>query len=99
MDAKPSRKRAIVPILSCSTLDCPISQARRFCAELRMEPLTAQIPVVMITGKRDAAERARESEMELADILLKPVSYALLRQTVAGALETPPHQNSLDNGA
>ena len=75
------------PDLILLDLGLPDLSGEEVIRRLRMQPRTAQIPVVVITGKREAAARLRESEMEFADILLKPVSDARLRQAVAGALK------------
>ncbi len=54
---------------------------------LKSRPETAQIPVLVITGKREAATQLRESGKAWeSDILLKPVSEAQLRQAVDAAL-------------
>jgi DNA-binding response OmpR family regulator len=54
---------------------------------LKSRPETAQIPVLVITGKREAATQLRESgKAWKSDILLKPVSEAQLRQAVDAAL-------------
>lgn len=59
---------------------------------LKSTPETAQIPVLVITGKKEAAAHLRESAKgSVADILVKPVSGAKLREvvdaTVAGRQE------------
>lgn len=54
---------------------------------LKSRPETAQIPVLVITGKREAATQLRESGKAWeSEILLKPVSEAQLRQAVDAAL-------------
>jgi DNA-binding response OmpR family regulator len=54
--------------------------------ELKSRPDTAQIPVLVITGKTEAARQLRESSKGWADILLKPVSGVQLSQAVNAAL-------------
>jgi CheY-like chemotaxis protein len=55
--------------------------------QLKSRPETAQIPVLAITGKKEAATRLRESGTEcVADVLLKPVSDLQLHGAVDAAL-------------
>jgi DNA-binding response OmpR family regulator len=76
------------PDLILLDLGLPDLSGEEVLRRLRLQPRTAQIPIVVITGKREAALQVRESEMEYADLLLKPVSAARLRQAVASALGT-----------
>lgn len=61
---------------------------------LKNRPDTAQIPILVITGQREAAARLRESGRGwVADILLKPVSGAQLRQAIDAALARQNEEN------
>ncbi len=68
-------------------LGLPDLPGEELLIHLRSRPDTAQIPVLVITGKREAATQLRESGKGwVADVLLKPVSGAQLRQAVDAAL-------------
>lgn len=55
--------------------------------QLKTREDTAQIPIVIVTGRREAAAQLRESAKGwVVDILLKPVSSTQLRQAVDAAL-------------
>ena len=58
--------------------------------QLKSQPDMAPIPVLVVTGKREAAAQLRASAPGLlVDILLKPVSSAQLRQAVEAVLARP----------
>jgi DNA-binding response OmpR family regulator len=58
---------------------------------LKSRPETAGIPVVVVTGKTEAAAQLKAAAREIvADILLKPVSGAKLCQAVDTALASQP---------
>jgi CheY-like chemotaxis protein len=82
------------PDLILLDLGLPDLPGEEVLRRLGTQPRTAQIPVLVITGRRDAAARLWETHVKFADILLKPVSDSRLRQAVAGALETPAVQET-----
>ncbi len=62
---------------------------------LKSRPETAQIPVLVITAKKEAAAQVRTSEdRRVADVLLKPVSKAQVRQAVETALAGQPEPDA-----
>jgi DNA-binding response OmpR family regulator len=75
------------PDLVLLDLGLPDLPGEEVLKRLKSRPDTAQTPILVITGKREAARRLRESDKAwVADILLKPVSGAQLRQAVDAAL-------------
>lgn len=68
-------------------LGLPDFSGEELLGRLKSQPETAHIPVLVITGRKEAAAHLRGSAMgRVADILLKPVSGAELREAVDAAL-------------
>lgn len=68
-------------------LGLPDLPGEELLRRLKSQPETAQIPVLVITGKKEAASHLRGSAKgSVADILLKPVSSAQLREVVDATL-------------
>ena len=75
------------PDLILLDLGLPDLPGEELLRHLKSRAETARIPVLVITGKREAAARLREAgERTIPDILLKPVSGAQLCQAVNAAL-------------
>jgi CheY-like chemotaxis protein len=55
-------------------------------AELKSEPALSAIPVIMFTASAGAPQRDRALSMGAADYLVKPLSVASLKQSVAHIL-------------
>jgi DNA-binding response OmpR family regulator len=73
-----------VVLLDLGLPDLPGEEVLR---RLKSRPRTADIPVVVVTGRSEAARQLEAAGTNgVADILLKPVSGAQLRQAVDGAL-------------
>jgi len=51
--------------------------------QMKSEPALAEIPVVILTASAGASQRDRALSMGAADYLIKPLSAASLRETVA----------------
>jgi DNA-binding response OmpR family regulator len=80
--------RADLILLDLALPDLP---GEALLGQLRQIPETAAAPVVVVTGKRENAERLRrERPVGLADILLKPVSNGRLCRAVRTALPARP---------
>ncbi len=79
-------------------LGLPDLPGEKILEHLQRQPNTAQIPVLVITGEREAAAQLRESGKGwVTDVLLKPVSGAQLRQAVDAALaEQQEHEVDAD---
>ncbi len=68
-------------------LGLPDLPGEELLRRLKSQPETAHIPVLVITGKKEAAAQLKKTEGgSIADILLKPVSGAQLREVVDTAL-------------
>jgi CheY-like chemotaxis protein len=68
-------------------LGLPDLSGEEVLRELRSRPETAGIPVLVITGKEEAAAPGwRAGQSNVAEVLLKPVSDAQLRRAVDSAL-------------
>ncbi len=75
------------PDLVLLDLGLPDLPGEEFLRRLRSQPETAQIPVVVLTGHRQAATRLGDSEIGgVAAILVKPTSGSQLRRAVERAL-------------
>lgn len=79
-----ARGRPDAILLDLGLPDLPGEELLR---RLKSQPETAQIPVLVITGKKEAAAHLRGSAKgSVADILLKPVSGAKLREVLEATL-------------
>ncbi len=75
-------------------LGLPDLPGEELLRRLKSRPETAKIPVLIITGRKEAAAQLRKTgKGSVADILLKPVSGVQLREAVNTALAT---QGELD---
>lgn len=59
------------------------------CERLRANPLTAAIPLIVLTGDDDAFARAQAMRFRLKDVLMKPCSADRLLAVLRAAV-TPP---------
>jgi DNA-binding response OmpR family regulator len=76
-------------------LGLPDMQGEEVLRRLRSQPETAHIPVLVVTGRTEAAARlGTEGKGSVAEILLKPVSGAQLRQAVDAALATQQQEGT-----
>ena len=68
------RARAELPDLILLDLMLPGLLGTEICKELRKTPLTAQIPIIMITAKGDEIDRVVGFEVGADDYIVKPFS-------------------------
>lgn len=81
------QEAAELPDIILLDLGLPDLPGEEVLQHLKSQPQTAQIPVLIITGKRDVADRLWKTEKPgVVDILLKPVSGVRLREAVGTAL-------------
>jgi len=81
---KEARDRPDAILLDLGLPDLPGEELLR---RLKSQPETAQIPVLVITGKKEAAAHLRKTgKASVDDILLKPVSGAQLREVLEATL-------------
>jgi len=64
----------------------PGSSGIEILTALRQDPLTATMPVIMLTGKEEEADRARAAALGAYAFLVKPVSPPQLLKTIQAAL-------------
>jgi len=53
---------------------------------LRLDPLTATLPVILLTGKEEEADRARAASLGAYAFLVKPISPPQLLKTIREAM-------------
>lgn len=61
----------------------PVMDGFAVCEELKADPLTAAIPIVFISGKEEAAERARAIALGAVDFIVKPFDASQVLAVVA----------------
>ena len=82
------RKAADRPDIVLLDLGLPDLTGKEVLQRLKSHSETAGIPVLVITGRREAADRLRtHAEGNVSDILLKPFSAAQLCLAVSVALK------------
>ena len=64
----------------------PGSSGIEILTALRQDPLTATMPVIMLTGKEEEADRARAAALGAYAFLVKPVSPPQLLKTIRQAM-------------
>lgn len=87
-DALESLRAHAAPSLILLDLMMPIMNGWEFRAEQLRDPRLAAIPVVVVTGAGQAAEKAQS--LGATDVLEKPVSLAVLLATVERFCPTTP---------
>lgn len=88
------------PDLILLDLGLPDLPGEKLLQRLKGNPHTACIPVLVITGKAEAAARLWRSERhDLAGVLVKPVSAAALRQAVSRALRVGPWKKQMSGAS
>ncbi|MEI6987192.1 MAG: response regulator, partial [Rhodospirillaceae bacterium] len=65
------------------------------CRRLKAEPLTANIPVIFITGLGDVAAETRGLELGAADYVTKPISPAAVRARLTNQIALKKTQDQL----
>jgi len=64
----------------------PGSSRIEILTALRQDPLTANMPVIMLTGKEEEADRTRAAALGAYAFLVKPVSPPQLLKTIRQAM-------------
>jgi len=96
-DARSALREALDrPDLILLDLRLPDLPGEEILRQLKSEPRTAAIPVLVITGCQEAARDLKGSRRDqVADVLLKPVSGSQLCQAVDNALATRPETDRI----
>ena len=74
------------PDLLVLDLKMPGSSGIEILTALRQDPLTATLPVILLTGRVEEADRARAAALGAYAFLVKPVSPPQLLKTVREAM-------------
>ena len=77
-----SQAMAVQPTVILSDLNMPGMMGDEMISEIRQQPALAKVPVIMITGRSDAAARSRITAANANDLLLKPFSVDELKEKV-----------------
>ena len=80
-------KRQPAPDLVLLDIRMPGMDGYSVLSALRLDPVTADIPVIFVTGLSEAADEARGIAMGAADYISKPINPDLLRIRVRNHLE------------
>lgn len=74
------------PDLAVLDWTMPGSSGIEIVTALRQDPLTATMPVIMLTGKEEEADRTRAAALGVYAFLVKPVSPPQLLKTIRAAM-------------
>jgi diguanylate cyclase (GGDEF)-like protein/PAS domain S-box-containing protein len=76
------------PDLILLDVDLPGVDGFEICRRLKADPVTAQIPIVFLTGAASTEEKLRGLELGANDYVIKPFDPAELRARVRSSLQT-----------
>ena len=74
--------RALVPRVILLDVELPDGDGYTVCRQLKADPATAHIPVILCTGRGEALDEADRFGVEAAAYLPKPFSPSALRDLV-----------------
>jgi diguanylate cyclase (GGDEF)-like protein len=80
--------RDLRPDLILLDVDLPLLTGFEVCQRLKLDPITAQIPIIFLTGAADIYTRVQGFDLGAVDYVLKPFEPAELRARVRAALRT-----------
>jgi two-component system cell cycle response regulator len=78
------------PNVIVADLDMPRMAGDALCVQLKANPELCDIPVILVTGSGDAADRARAVRAGADDVIAKPIRRIALIQAVNRFLRTHP---------
>src|SRR3981081_3176063 len=78
--------RKLKPDLILLDIEMPVMNGHQACKQLKSDPLTAEIPVLMMTGFDPRPERAKMVEAGADDLIVKPVAMRDLQVRVRALL-------------
>ena len=85
------------PDLVITDVRMPRRDGFQLCADLKRNPETRLIPVVLMTGASEAADRLQAIEIGADDFLAKPVDSAELKARVASLMRLKRFTDDLDH--
>jgi CheY-like chemotaxis protein len=77
-----------IPDVICMDVEMPTGNGLRFCEVLRMEPRTAQVPVIVLTGHKDAETKLKCEEVGAHYIFKSADLWATLEPLVRRLMTT-----------
>jgi len=77
------------PAVVISDVLMPGLNGFQYCRQLKATPATAQIPVILISGKTDPADHFWAKEVGARTLLRKPVDIPQLLSEITSALARP----------
>ena len=80
--------RRLLPDLILLDVEMPKLDGFAACRRLKDDALTADIPIIFLTGTQDTEEKIRGLDMGAVDYIVKPFDTAELRARVRAALRT-----------
>lgn len=78
------------PSVIVADLEMPRMSGDALCVQLKADPDLQHIPVILVTGRGDAEERARAVRAGADDVIAKPIRRITLIQAVNRFLRTQP---------
>jgi diguanylate cyclase (GGDEF)-like protein len=83
-----AKARELKPDLILLDVDLPLLTGFEVCQRLKLDPVTAQIPIIFLTGATDVYTKVQGFDLGAVDYVLKPFDSAELRARVRAALRT-----------
>jgi two-component system cell cycle response regulator len=83
-----SKAKELRPDLILLDVDLPLVTGFEVCRRLKNEPLTAQIPIIFLTGATEVHSKVEGFDLGAVDYVTKPFEPAELRARVRAALRT-----------
>ncbi len=87
-------RRSPQPDLILLDIRMPGMDGYSVLAELKIDPATAEIPVIFVTALSEAADEARGLKLGVADYIVKPVNPELLHSRIRTQLELQRHRRN-----
>ncbi|MBI1943713.1 MAG: response regulator [Betaproteobacteria bacterium] len=84
------------PDLILLDVDMPGMSGFEVCKALKSNPITAEIPVIFLTGKGDSRDEAHGFELGAVDYVTKPINAAVLRARVRTHLALADRREALE---
>src|ERR1700716_944526 len=89
--------RRLKPDLILLDIEMPVMNGHQACKQLKSAPLTAEIPVLMMTGFDPRPERAKMVEAGGDDLIVKPVAMRDLQVRVGALLRLKELRRDLNS--
>jgi diguanylate cyclase (GGDEF)-like protein len=83
------------PDLILLDVDLPLITGFEVCQKLKLDPITAQIPVIFLTGATEVYTKVQGFDLGAVDYVTKPFEPAELRARVRAALRTKRYHDIL----